>query len=758
MKNVVKKIIIFILVTILVLCAVSCGSGDRVVGVGRDIDTDIKVILIMNKDKIKDVLFIDDAEPNKKSEHKEIYDIVKKQMVDKNSVKLDAITGATHTIDTISYAAKKALFASGYDLSKYGLEDSYDRSNMKDGTYEAFCNAMNGNIKVSVEIDNRRIKNVKVVEENETPGIGSPLKDMKGNVLTYGGESPITLIPKEIVKHQSINVDAVSGATVTSDSIKKAVKYALIESGADERDFSDIVVSDTTVKDVSTDVLVVGAGGAGLASAISASQNGANVLIVEKNGEVGGDTLVCGAIYNSVDRDLQQRVVTTEALEKEVDKAVKEEPINEDHKNLMEKVWFQINEARKRKDFSLFDTYEWFILQTWNGGDKIAKLPLVKTLCEGAYEGLVWLKVLGIKFNDKISQGAGALWQRTHTSEMNMGTGFISNYVSYIAMDPNIDLMLNTKCVKLVYENGKIIGAECENKYGEKFIVNCKAVILATGGFSANSDMLKMYNTSGKWPDLTYVKTTNRRTVSNGDGIVLATDIGGALVDMDQIQLLYLSETGNGHLTKYPARCVNAVDQVIFINKEGKRFVNEGGRRDDICLAINKQTDAEYYIIESGDGKDYVDIHNKNWRSADGFTFDYLRDNGYIVVADTLPELAQKLSIEFNVLKTTIDTFNESVRTGEDEYGRTLFSTELKKGPFIATKRMAAVHHTMGGVSIDTKAKVLDKNEEVINGLFACGEVTGGIHGANRLGGNAVADTVVFGRIAGESAAKYIIK
>ncbi|MPM86974.1 Fumarate reductase flavoprotein subunit [bioreactor metagenome] len=207
-------------------------------------------------------------------------------------------------------------------------------------------------------------------------------------------------------------------------------------------------------------------------------------------------------------------------------------------------------------------------------------------------------------------------------------------------------------------------------------------------------------------------------------------------------------------MTKYPARDVNGTSQVIFVNKEGKRFVKEDGRRDDICKGVLAQTDSMFYILESGDGKDYVDITDPAWRSADGFTFDYLKDNGYILVADTLEDMAAQIGCTPADLQATVDTFNTAVETGKDELGRTLFDCKLENGPWVATARQACVHHTMGGVTIDTLGHVLDADGNIIAGLVACGEVTGGIHGANRLGGNAVVDTVVFGKLAGETLAK----
>lgn len=359
-----------------------------------------------------------------------------------------------------------------------------------------------------------------------------------------------------------------------------------------------------------------------------------------------------------------------------------------------------------------------------------------------------------MQFNDSISQGAGSLWQRTHTSKQDMGTGFISVYSQKLEdLSDKINVLVETTANELIMEDGKAVGAKVTDNHSEiEYQVKAKdGVILATGGFAANPEMVQEHNTSGKWDDLSEVSTTNRFSSSQGDGIVMAEKAGADLVDMDLIQLLYLGNTQNGQLTKYPPRDVNGTDQIIFINKEGKRFVREDGRRDDISKATLAQTDGMFYMLESGDGEGYKDINDPEWRSADGFTLDYLKDNGYIFIGETLEEIAEQIGCKVEDLKATIDTFNESVDSGKDEFGRTLYSTKLENGPWIATARQASVHHTMGGVKIDTAARVLDKDGKAIPGLYAGGEVTGGIHGANRLGGNAVVDTVVFGKLSADT-------
>ena len=645
-------------------------------------------------------------------------------------------------------------------LCSVSVAEAPAKTAMVPGTYEGSAQGMNDVLTVSVTVTEDKIEDVQVTAHQETPGIGAP--------LGYGtdgaeGDTPIAVIPSRIVENQSITVDSVTGATITSYAVMGAVKDALTKAGANTAEWQ--IKAEKAAPEAfeeTADVVVLGGGGAGLAAAISALENGAeSVIIVEKCGAVGGDTLVCGAIYNCPDEELQSKGTMTEAQHNTIKAAIEREAVSDDHKALQETVAAELKAYEEAGRTDIFDSDAWYALQTYDGGDDVAELDLVKVLTFKARDGYDWINSLGMEFLDKIGQGAGALWQRTHTSTRPMGTGFISTYVDVLkAYGDKVTLHTSTTAKSIVKdESGKVVGATAEDVNGNTYTFTAnKGVVLATGGFAANAKMAQAYNTSGKWGDLSKVKTTNRYACSQGDGIELATAIGSDLNQMEQIQLLYLGNVKDGSLTKYPKRVVSHTDQEIFINKEGKRFVQEDGRRDQICLASLEQTDGMFYFLESGDGADFEDIDTAG--SADGFSLRFLEEQGYIYVADTLEELVEKLNaaganMDVETLKATIDAFNTCVENDSDpEFGRTLFSTKLEKGPWVATPRQACLHHTMGGVKIDTECRVLDTNGDVIPGLVAAGEVTGGIHGANRLGGNAVVDTVVFGKLAGETIVK----
>ena len=568
----------------------------------------------------------------------------------------------------------------------------------KNAEYTASAPGNNGDVKVAVKVSGDKIISVKVVQHAETAGIS---------------DAAIAKIPAAIVEGQTLAVDAVAGATHSSEAILAATEDCLKQAGFDVvalKAKKSASKPRAAASEKTADVIVIGGGGSGLAAAVSASDKGASVIVIEKMGAVGGNTMVCGGIYNCPDPALQDP------------EGIKDSP-------------------------------EFYAKQTWEGGDKVANKALVDVLCYNAYDGLQWLKSLGLKFSDKISQGAGSLYRRTHGCLEPMGSGYIRVYMENLSKKKNVEVLTSTKGESLITDaSGRVVGVVATAADGGKLTLHAKkGVVIATGGFSANVEMRQKYNTSGKWPALgADVMTTNTPGIT-GDGILMASAIGADLVDMEQIQLLYLGNPKTGGMTKYTFRCLSGTDKIIFVNKEGKRFVREDGRRDEICGALLKQTGKIMYIVESGDG-DAVPLDEM--KTADGFSLRQVEKDGDIFTSDTLEGLAAKLGCDPANLKATVAGFNAAVAAKKDEFGRQLYSIPMTKGPYIATPRVACVHHTMGGIRIDTSCHVLDKSGKIIPGLVAAGEVTGGIHGANRLGGNAVVDTVVFGKLAGETISK----
>lgn len=463
--------------------------------------------------------------------------------------------------------------------------------------------------------------------------------------------------------------------------------------------FSLGIVGQAAEVPTTADVIVIGGGGAGLAAAVEAAQKGASVILLEKMPMLGGNTIRSGGAYNAVDPDRQN-------------------PQN------------------------IKDSVEWHFYQTLKGGDYQADPALVATLVENALDGIKWLESLGMKFRQEVFTVTGALWPRSHQTVDVAGTGYII-YLKKAAESHGVKILLNTRATHLLTAGRRVIGVQAVTKDGQtvEFRAN-KGVVLATGGFAANIDMRMSYN-----PKLTAAIGTTNHPGATGDGIVMAQEVGADLVGMKWIQLLPLGTPGTGALENWVEA---GADEMIFVNKLGKRFVREDARRDDLTAALFEQPDSLMYVIVDSQCITVTKGAN-NW----GQKPDDLVAKGYAFKADTIEELAKKINVPVDALVATVKNYNSYVDAKKDpEFGKTLMKNRIEKAPFYASPRVPTVHHTMGGVKINTKAQVIGTDGQVIPGLYAAGEVTGGIHGTNRLGGNAIADIIVFGRIAGRSAAQ----
>ncbi|HYE12349.1 MAG TPA: flavocytochrome c [Patescibacteria group bacterium] len=548
---------------------------------------------------------------------------------------------------------------------------------------------VHGNIKVGVTLKDNKIAEIEVLYQDETPGVG---------------DVAIEQLVKDIVMYQSVAVDTIAGATISSKGLLTAVTEALEKSGLGMASFlkkPEKAAASTKLIEKKADVVIIGGGGAGLAAAVSAHQNGAKVLVLEKMPKVGGNTIISGAAFNAVD-------------------------------------------SKRQTAAGIADSIEKHYTQTFEGGDKLAKPEMVRTFVEKAYPALEWLESLGMKFKDEIFTVLGALWPRSHKPIEPLGTGYINTYMNYIkANSGDIEIMLNTTATELIVEDGKVVGVKADNQDGKITAIANKGVVVATGGFGANIPMRDKFNKI--WPSLTNIKTTNHPGAT-GDGMLMAEKIGAKLIGMEQIQLLPMGDPKTGSLS---GNIEQGVENRIFVNKEGNRFVDEGARRDVMTKALFEQKDSTMWVIL--DKHSYPTGDTKNNFNE---TIDQLVAEGRAYKADTLEDLAKQIGVSPENLKESVEGFNKAVGSGApDQFGRTLFKDKIDTAPFYAGARVPTVHHTMGGIEINPSAQVLDTNGKVISGLYAAGETTGGIHGSNRLGGNALPDTVVFGKIAGESAA-----
>lgn len=547
-------------------------------------------------------------------------------------------------------------------------------------TGEGTAAGHNGDLKAVVTFDGDKIAKIDLTHE-ETEGLGDKAADK---------------LVEEIVANNSINVDTVSGATVTSTAVIEAVKAAIEASGRDVKNFEtegEEKKGETVEKD--TDVVVIGGGGAGFAAAVSAKEAGANVILVEKLASVGGNTLISGGEYAAPANDIQ-----------------KEEGI-EDSKELFAK---DVEEAGGNPD-------------------------LIKVLADKATEDAYWLRDdIGVEWLDSLMFFGGHSVKRSLIPAAHTGNELIKNYLKK-AEELGIEVLTETDVKEILSKDGKVCGIKAETKDGE-LVVNAKSVVVASGGFGANADMC--YENDKEIDE--HVLSTNSPGAT-GDGILMAEKLGADTVDMDKIQLYPVCDVETGKLLY--CGDTRLVGGALLVNKEGKRFVEELGTRREISMAIKAQTDYVGYVLWDETSNEKTGTMKSNPEEAKS-----LFDRGLMVKADTLEELADHFGIDKDALLETVKTFNENSAKKEDpEFNLRMLGWQVKDAPFYMMKAAPAVHHTMGGLKINTDAQVLNKDGEWIDGLYAAGEVTGGIHGSNRLGSVAMADITVFGRIAGENAA-----
>ncbi|MEQ0489166.1 flavocytochrome c [Anaerococcus murdochii] len=584
-------------------------------------------------------------------------------------------------IKTLALLLSMAMLFSACGSAKTDnkAEDSKEAA-VGETTGEGTAAGHNGDLKAVVTFDGDKIAKIDLTHE-ETEGLGDKAADK---------------LVEEIVANNSVSVDTVTGATVTSTAVIEAVKAAIEASGRDVKNFeteSEEKKGETVEKD--TDVVVIGGGGAGFAAAVSAKEAGADVILVEKLASVGGNTLISGGEYAAPANDIQ-----------------KEEGI-EDSKELFAK---DVEEA---------------------GGNP----ELIKVLADKATEDAYWLRDdIGVKWLDSLMFFGGHSVKRSLIPAAHTGNELIKNYLKK-AEELGIEVLTETDVKEILSKDGKVCGIKAETKDGE-LVVNAKSVVVASGGFGANADMCYEFD---KEID-EHVLSTNSPGAT-GDGILMAEKLGADTVDMDKIQLYPVCDVETGKLLY--CGDTRLVGGALLVNKEGKRFVEELGTRREISMAIKAQTDYVGYVLWDETSNEKTGTMKSNPEEAKS-----LFDRGLMVKADTLEELADHFGIDKDALLETVKTFNENSAKEEDpEFNLRMLGWQVKDAPFYMMKAAPAVHHTMGGLKINTDAQVLNKDGEWIDGLYAAGEVTGGIHGSNRLGSVAMADITVFGRIAGENAA-----
>ena len=575
------------------------------------------------------------------------------------------------------------MFCAALTVSIFGAE-------FKEGTYVGEAKGYRGEIKVEVKTSKNKIEEVKVVKNTDTPIIS---------------DAAAKKVPEQIVKYQSLRVDGVSGATGTSRALTSAVRNALKNSGADLKELNKkpVIESKKLVKETQKkDVVVIGAGGAGLIAANEAKNNGAqNVIVLEKMAFAGGNTLISGGEYAA--------------------------PNN----------WVQVKKGLK-------DSNDTFYNDILKGGDNEGNPKLVRVLADNALNGAEWLKdYINMTFEDRQMFFGGHSVERSLVPLGATGVEMISKLLAK-AEELNIPVLYETPAVELIVDKGRVTGVKALSEDKEYTFLAKDGVILASGGFGSNLEMRVKYN---KDVDENILSTN---TVGiTGDGITMAEKIGAQLEDMPFIQTYPTCDPISGALLYFGD--VRLIGGSILINQEGKRFVEELERRDVISMAIKNQTgNAAYQFCDEAQ----VKLSGVAEHHAD--EMNYLFNNKLLVKADTIKEAADFFGIDAAELEKTVEKYNQYAKDGKDlEFNKRGKLTPFEaKGPFYIMKAVPAVHHTMGGVKIDENARVINTKGEIIKGLYGAGEVTGDIHGTNRLGSDAIADITVFGRIAGQNVVK----
>lgn len=543
------------------------------------------------------------------------------------------------------------------------------------GTYEGTGKGHGGDIKVAVTVNEKAILGIKVLSMNET---------------AYLGDSAVEALVQRMLQANSADVDTVSGATEASDGFIAAVKDALSKAGFSPAKALPAAAVMKVAPAKSYDVIVIGGGGAGLSAANAAVAQGVKVVLFEKMGVLGGNTIRATGGMNAAGTPQQAA------------KNIKDSP-------------------------------ELFFKDTMKGGYNKNNPQLVQTLAEKAASSVAWITELGGDLSD-VGRLAGASVDRAHrpAGGAKVGPEIVKTLGTKAKSSAGLQIFNDAEVTSLTTDKtGTVIGVVVSIG-GKEYKVKAKAVVLATGGFGANNEMAASYV-----PSLKGFATTNQPGAT-GDGIKMAQAVGAGLVDMDQIQTHPTFAPEGNEMVTEAVRGNGA----ILVNKAGERFVDELATRDVVSAKILAQNEKIAYLV-------FDTTIRKSLSAIEGYI-----KAGFVLQADTPEALAALIGSDPAVLKAAINRYNSFAAEKKDgDFGRSDLPRALAQGPYFAIKVTPAIHHTMGGVKIDSSAQVLREDGTAVAGLFAAGEVTGGVHGGNRLGGNALADIVTFGRIAGENAA-----
>ena len=708
-----------------------------------------------------------------------------------------------------------------------------ERLTFEAGTYEVTAQGHNGDIRLSVTFSDSCITDIKVLEQHETPHIGDIVFD--------------ELIP-QIVKANGTGVDALTGATITSRGLMAGVAEAANKAKvSDGERFKKACLTKEEMKPLegTWDVVIIGAGGAGLSAAAEAAQQGNMVLVIEKNAEMGGNTLLSGGIYQSAvpylvwdpahpdaktgtgyDGKTYAKVKSGTGCiadlelilqwdEKPFDEAYYKshafEPGNleELSKHGVHSEYLPTLQALKKEitaylawakpkllrgvpetELTLFSTPNLHIFQSYNGGLRqsadgtswvYSGEPLLRQVVEQGQELKPWLMKMGVNFLEQQVIIIGMMWYRgnvmtgadidtdgdgtTEHYDGNWGAYIMAPYTAFIRANKENRLMKSTTAKDLIVENGRVTGVTARMADGTDVTAHArKGVIICTGGYAAN--ISKVIETNRYWNKewLTKRMATTNRSSQQGDGIWMAQKVNADVTGMGWTQLMPLGFVDYGNLA-----FGSVVDAIFVSGKDGRRFVDETRERDVLTIKA-----FENGITMMGKQGAYLYIRGESSILPTGGEVkgDNVPGKQYIRTPDQLDALFKELKINVkadDVIKTIRDydqaimagcepqdvgkrhaasTIGNVKRRADGSYDASTYSLDSTR--LIIRTLAPSTHHTMGGLVVDEQRRVLDANGQPIPGLFAAGEVTGGIHGGNRLGGNALTEIMVSGRIAAQ--------
>lgn len=444
------------------------------------------------------------------------------------------------------------------------------------------------------------------------------------------------------------------------------------------------------------DVVVAGGGGAGLAAAVSAAQHGASVCLIEKLPMLGGDTLRSTGYFSCV-------------------------------------------EPRRQTAQGIEDSLELHFLQTVQAGGSLGDPKVIERMVREAPETVAWLERCGVLFHETVYEIYGAGHRRCLKPVLPRGSAYV-RALAKTAAELNVRTKLETALTGIDFDAaGRAVGVTVRNAAGVTFpIAARKGVVLACGGFGANAAKIARYA-----PVLAGLPTDNSPG-STGDALALARRYGIALKGLEYVECV----AGNPPGHKTHARLFLPAD-FVMVNEYGERFVEEDALRSELTEAILRQPNRRCFTVFDMQGVEHLDpISQKGLYQA------LVADEA--LRADTLEELAELMRVHADRFRREVGRYNErsGARGSVENKCTRIGCTPLKEAPFWAYEVGLTIHYTPGGIVVDEFGRVLTEKGDVVQGLWAAGEVTGSVHGANRLGGNGLADAFTFGRLTGAAAAQ----